>query len=844
MVPSCLSGSHFFLCTEGTLLYTYPHNTKESPISGRPVAVSRRIRTVAAVVTVISCVTVAAFAALDADVAIDYSGDGYDADSMVYGGNLHYQWNSVYQRDMSELESIAGHSWRVHWWDNTNDGYRWDTHTIEPDGAIYYWHKLDFEENSDGRYSAEEPNELAVEYWGPATDFAHSLAVTKTSSASQAYIAIRDIEHDLPIYLRFDLRIDGSVNFDAGGSWYVAYAGGESYSNAFRARLTDAREISVLYYGDGGSVEITSVPLSTDAWHSIEIKYGGDSGALWIDHTLVDDVPIDLTGKTLTGVFLGSVDSDAAGVEGRIYLDAVRVHDSYLGPNVLSPWNDDLTRTGRYLHYLTFDGNMMTVDDICRLAEQLNVAAVFQIPVSIEPAYGGQTGPPYAWDTIQYWADFVEYVNGTADPDYASTTFDWTHGTPADNWANLRAQRGRISPYNLEYIEIGNEPYYQEWNWDQPDSFAYFGQKWADMALAIKEVDPGIRCGLPGRQEWDLWDYAIPSILSRHPGEELIDWLAVHQYARILGQPDGDQLPWWMGAPVAKRWENRPDSLAGQPWLHYPQDAYAAADTYLSGQSNYASIFVGLTEYNYPINFPYGQYRNLVDAICKAGFIGGALEKNVKMAHVFTLDTEQRHTFGLIGDIDSSVVGRELTPSYYVYRLWGQYFGTRLVTSTVDGPTYLFDWSFGSNPAWETYRIPYLSVWASRNPGLDTLCIMAVNRHQTEEVEATIDIANFTPTGQADVYTVGGSGHTVWSSNESDPVAVTIEPSQIDTVSTSFAYSFEPLSVTAIVITGSAQVTFPVRVNFQPIDSGIPPDFLRDSGQPFGPLGVYEYGWE
>jgi len=740
-------------------------------------------------------------AALTADVAIDYGTSTQAVDPMVYGGNLHYQWHTTFHRDGDALAAIPGHSWRIHWWDNTRDGYRWDTHTIEADGTIIDWHKLDYEENSDGRYSVDIPNTLAVDYWD-GTDFNHSLAVTKSPEASNAWMSIRGLSQALPFYLRFDVKIAGNVPFNADGTWYIAYARGTDYNPALRLRLTDAREVSALFYDSNNTTfSVTSAPLTTDTWHAIEVRYGATQCALWIDHSLVGTAVMDLTGKDLQDVYVGSVDSDTTGVEGHIAIDAVRVSDAYVGADVQPPWHQDPTAGGRYWAYLTFDGNMMTVDDICQRAEALGATVIFQIPLSSEPAYGGQPGPPYAWDTIQYWADFVEYINGSADPDYLSKTFDWSHGTPADNWANLRAQRGRVAPYGLEYIEIGNEPYYQEWNWDPPDSFAFYGQKWADMAFAVKQVDPGIRCGLPGRQAWELWEAAIPAILARYPGEELIDWLAVHQYVRILGQADEDQLPWWLGAPVSWRWEERPDSLAGQPWLHTPADAYTAAASYLSGQSNYNDIFVGLTEYNYPVNFPYGLYRNLVDALCKASYIGKAIEENVKMSQVFTLDTEQGHTFGCIADTDSSVVGRELTPSYYAFRLWARYFGSELVAADVTAPTYLFDWSFGANPVWENYRIPYLSLWASRDPAGSTLYVMAVNRHQTASINTFISLSGFVPQPSAAVHALGGAGHTVWSNNETDPENITIQHSQLNNASVNFSYSFEPLSITAIVLT-------------------------------------------
>ncbi len=78
----------------------------------------------------------------------------------------------------------------------------------------------------------------------------------------------------------------------------------------------------------------------------------------------------------------------------------------------------------------------------------------------------------------------VEYLVGTADADYLakSKTLDWNHQTPTDNWANLRAARGRVLPYPEKYFEIGNEPYYGGY-WRDNSNLAGYGQTFVQVYM-------------------------------------------------------------------------------------------------------------------------------------------------------------------------------------------------------------------------------------------------------------------------------------------------------------------------------------------------------------------------
>ena len=60
-----------------------------------------------------------------------------EIDKGVVGGNLLYPLNMHLERDRDLFSALPGITWRIHLWDNTRWGYRWDTNEVEPDGMIY-----------------------------------------------------------------------------------------------------------------------------------------------------------------------------------------------------------------------------------------------------------------------------------------------------------------------------------------------------------------------------------------------------------------------------------------------------------------------------------------------------------------------------------------------------------------------------------------------------------------------------------------------------------------------------------------------------------------------------------
>ncbi|MBN1385061.1 MAG: hypothetical protein JW983_09300, partial [Elusimicrobia bacterium] len=93
------------------------------------------------------------------------------------------------------------------------------------------------------------------------------------------------------------------------------------------------------------------------------------------------------------------------------------------------------------------------------------------------------------------------------------------------NWANLRALNGHIEPYNVKYVEIGNETYIHS-------SAKRYANIYLDYYKTAKSVDPDINVGVVcGITSWNWpWEVIVSGIIKAQ-----VDFLVVHLYP---GAPD------------------------------------------------------------------------------------------------------------------------------------------------------------------------------------------------------------------------------------------------------------------------------------------------------------------
>lgn len=261
--------------------------------------------------------------------------------------------------------------------------------------------------------------------------------------------------------------------------------------------------------------------------------------------------------------------------------------------------------------YRTSDG--IGFHEYLQLSEDLGAKPLYVVNVGIW--HGGCT--PY--DQIEEWIeeclDALEYANGDLNTKYGK----------------MRADNGHPEPFNLEYIEIGNENYNfnMENNSDQSD---HYPERYIQFYKAIKERYPNVKC--IGNVE--SWSTDFPSWRNDYP-VEIVD---EHYYRN----------PKWFA------------------------DRFNKYDTYDRSKHK---VYVG----EYAVTSNFGEIGNLNAALGEAVYMMG-MENNSDVvimnsyAPIFVNENDARWRPDMIRFNSAESMG---TPSYYVQQLFANNIGKQVV---------------------------------------------------------------------------------------------------------------------------------------------------------------------
>ena len=261
--------------------------------------------------------------------------------------------------------------------------------------------------------------------------------------------------------------------------------------------------------------------------------------------------------------------------------------------------------------YRTSDG--IGFHEYLQLAEDLGAKPLFVVNVGIW--HGGCTPYNQIGEWIEECLDALEYANGDVTTKYG----------------RMRADNGHPEPFNLEYIEIGNENYNFNMD-DNSDQSDHYPERYIQFYNAIKEKYPNVKC--IGNVE--SWATDHPSWRNDYP----VDIVDEHYYRN----------PKWF----ADRFNKYDD---------YDRDKHL--------------IYVG----EYAVTSNFGNIGNLNAALGEAVYMMG-MENNSDVvvmnsyAPIFVNENDARWRPDMIRFNSSQVMG---TPSYYVQQLFANNIGTQVV---------------------------------------------------------------------------------------------------------------------------------------------------------------------
>ncbi len=446
-----------------------------------------------------------------------------------------------------------------------------------------------------------------------------------------------------------------------------------------------------------------------------------------------------------------------------------------------SPWeiietdNKIYVGMGSSEGYRVFDG---TIDEF-KIMEEDKIFHL-RIPIYVQDGYVFSKGMVVKIDN-----EFVEIqeVNGNElmiirSPEYNAPGLIHNKGTKVSGWdyiptnslpegyfAWLRGQYGNPEPYNVKYWEIGNELYM----WYNPNGFEgnfytpdEYGDRVSEFANAMKSIDSSIKIGGIGFERiqgpsWQTEDWNS-NVLER--AGNYMDFFVQHLY--------------FGGEPA--------DILATPQWY---EDLLSELKNLIQ-QKTGKELEIAITEYNAGYNQQ--EIISLTNALWTADMFQIFMKNNI-IGNYWNLITDHKTsggTFSSLG-LDSSSGDYAIRPSYYVFNLFTNHFGDKLIETNVQTSSYSYQWD-------ESIEVPYLSVVTSKNNDGNKLYLMVINKNLNTDINTMINVNDFSVKNSAKVYTI--NAQSIESTNENQENIKIIE--QEISVANSFIYNFPAHSITLI----------------------------------------------
>jgi len=380
------------------------------------------------------------------------------------------------------------------------------------------------------------------------------------------------------------------------------------------------------------------------------------------------------------------------------------------------------------------------------------------------------------------------------DPQTGADLVHYLNDPPTTELGQLRAANGHPQPYNVTYFMLGNEVW---WPYTEFDLSAdRIVKQTVAFAQAMKTADPTIQIVFnPVNDAFPesflrTDDPATAPIIQklRTFNEEIIprtrefvDAVEFFQYGLAIG--DGTVLP----------------ELDEAGWQYvmahsYVLDKYGNAGRHRAIADQYGpdtALIMG--EFS-------GPPARLGGAIYDADYMIYLLNNDydVFVAN-WNLGLIETNYYGLINQDVFQERPPVRRPSFYVQKMFNNYFGDVIVASEIAGsPTFdvkAFDaGELLTLPAEQD--VPSLNAIATTEDG--KLYLMIVNRDLERDIAINIELNGFIPAPEATAYVLNGPA--IDATNEKNPENVTMREDRLEGIANSFFYTVEKHSVTLITL--------------------------------------------
>ncbi|MBL4621723.1 MAG: hypothetical protein JKY89_04920 [Immundisolibacteraceae bacterium] len=375
----------------------------------------------------------------------------------------------------------------------------------------------------------------------------------------------------------------------------------------------------------------------------------------------------------------------------------------------------------------------------------------------------------------------------------------------------------------VRYWEVGNELYISSAE-PHTKSITINGESYADrfleFAKAMKNADPRIKVGAIGGLNEGIYQqmsYPDWNVALFEKAADYIDFLAVHNaYAPILTGDEKDQTV----GDVYKAMFARPVSIANNLRRQTAQiEKYFGDDR--------ARPFIAVTEWGPIFQFFHeGKFvdhpKTLGSAIYSASTFKVLLESPLTQISAFWMlnDFSALGWMGSLNDHFPPAPEWAETARYYSYQMFSKHFGSWVVETSVESPTFdnvRVGWSDSHR------KVPYLEVITSLSKSGDSLHVLVINKHFDEPIYSNLAIDGFTPSGKGVQWQLTGQGvdaHTgtkvikvpwiTWGEQEgfeNNPrfhrggqEEIVMNSKKISGIESNFSRCFPPMSVTTLIL--------------------------------------------
>ena len=345
--------------------------------------------------------------------------------------------------------------------------------------------------------------------------------------------------------------------------------------------------------------------------------------------------------------------------------------------------------------------------------------------------------------TLDEAARWVEYCNLDAEK------------IPSHH-ALLRARNGHAAPYGVQLWGVGNEVY-GAWQVGHAGAEAY-ARTCREFAYFMRAVDPGIKLVAVGA-DLPEWDEALLRL-----GGDSFDYISIHQYH---GQED-----YYATVAGAAFVEQRLALLAEEidramPNLHRKTPIKIAMDEW-----NVCDVAWGTSEIlPEPIVGEYLEDWQQQFALKDALFAAGVFHAMIRQCQHVTL-ANFAQLVNALGMIQTSPEGLYLTPMYHAFDLYANHTGALALPTRVEAaegtvPAATIEDRREPRPEYIGIRhpvvrfvlrdVPFLDAQATCSADGGTLHLAVLNRHQRNEIAASLDLGGLRVRGPLRVTELNGA---------------------------------------------------------------------------------------